>query len=88
MLPSLGDAAQTIGACVLAFNAWQSWRNGRLARKAIAATEELAPVVRKVAIQTDGINQQLVKVTGEQKYAEGVKHGEKYAERNGIKTGD
>jgi hypothetical protein len=87
-MTSLGDVAQTIGACVLAFNAWQSWRNGRLARKAIAVTEGLVPVVQAVAIQTDGINQQLVKVTGEQKFAEGVKHGERYAERNGIKKGD
>jgi hypothetical protein len=88
MSPSLGDVAQTIGACVLAFNAWQSWRNGRLARKSLAATEGLVPVVQAVAIQTDGINQQLVKVTGEQKFAEGVKHGERYAERNGTKQGE
>ena len=85
MLPSLGDAAQTIGACVLAFNAWQAWRNGRLAKKAIHKVEALVPIVEAVASQTDGLTKQLVKVTGEQKYDEGVKHGEKYAERNGTK---
>ena len=82
---TLGDVAQTIGACVLAFNAYQSWRNGRLARKAVEKVTALMPIVEAVAVQTDGINQQLVKVTGEQKYAEGVKHGERYAERNGKK---
>jgi threonine/homoserine/homoserine lactone efflux protein len=72
MLPSLGDAAQTIGACVLAFNAWQSWRNGRIARKALAKVEV-------VAQQTDGLTKQLVKITGEQKFDEGVKRGEQNA---------
>jgi len=73
---TLGDVAQTIGACVLAFNAYQSWRNGRLAKKALSKVDALVPVVEAVALQTDGINQQLVKVTGEKKYAEGVKYGE------------
>ena len=73
---TLGDVAQTIGACVLAFNAYQSWRNGRLARKTAEKVTAILPIVESVAVQTDGINEQLVKVTGEQKYAEGVKHGE------------
>ena len=75
-MTSLGDVAQTIGACVLAFNAYQSWRNGRLARKTAEKVTALLPIVEAVAVQTDGINEQLVKVTGEQKYAEGVKYGE------------
>jgi uncharacterized membrane protein YebE (DUF533 family) len=73
---TLGDVAQTIGACVLAFNAYQSWRNGRIAKKALAEVTALVPVVKDVAAQTDGLTRQLVKVTGEQKYDEGVKHGE------------
>jgi hypothetical protein len=73
---TLGDVAQTIGACVLAFNAYQSWRNGRLARKALAGVDALAPVVEAVAKQTDGLTKQLVKVTGEQRFDEGVRHGE------------
>jgi len=76
ILPSLGDAAQAIGACVLAFNAYQSWRNGRLAKRTVEKIAAILPIVEAVAVQTDGINEQLVKVTGEQKYAEGVKHGE------------
>ena len=74
---TLGDVAQTIGACVLAFNAYQSWRNGRLARKTAEKVTSLIPIVESVVEQTNGINRQLVMVTGEQKYAEGVKQGEK-----------
>jgi hypothetical protein len=72
MLPSLGDSAQAIAACVLAFNAYQSWRNGRIAKKALAGVEA-------VQRQTDGITTQLVKVIGEQKFDEGVKRGEQNA---------
>jgi hypothetical protein len=58
----VGEIAQLITAIVLALNCLQSWRNGRN--------------IQQVAKQTDGINKQLVKVTGEAKFAEGVKQGE------------
>ena len=75
-MSSLGDTAQIIGACVLAFNAYQSWRNGRIAKKAVAKIEETKAVIEVVAAQTNGINAHLVAVVGEAKYAEGLKAGE------------
>lgn len=66
----IGEIAQLITAIVLALNYIQSRRNGR--------------VLKDVKDQTDGINAQLVKATGEVKFAEGVKHGEDYAKRNGT----
>lgn len=74
-LPSLGEAAQFIMACVLAFNCWQTWDTGRRA-KIIKAD------VAEIKHQTNGINAQLLKVTGDAKYAEGVKHGEEYIKRD------
>lgn len=74
-MPSLGDIAQTIAACVLAFNAWQSWRNGRAVKRAerkIDANEKTLKVVQE---QTNGLNAQLLTVTSAAKYAEGLKHG-------------
>ena len=65
----LADIAQLITAIVLALNFWQSWRNGR--------------AIKSVQVQTDGINAHLVKVTGEAKYAAGVKHGEENPRENG-----
>ena len=75
MTSSLGDIAQTIAACVLVFNAWQSWRNGRAVKRAeqkIKANEEILKVVQE---QTNGLHAQIVSVVGEAKYAEGVQHG-------------
>lgn len=72
---SLGDVAQTVAACVLAFNAWQSWRNGRAVKRAerkIDANEKTLKVVQE---QTNGLNAQLLSVTGAAKYAEGLRHG-------------
>lgn len=66
----IGEIAQLITAVVLALNFIQSWRNGR--------------TLKEVKQQTNGINDQLLKVTGEAKYAEGIKHGEEYAKRNGT----
>jgi len=66
----IGEIAQLITAVVLALNFIQSWRNGR--------------ALKEVKEQTNGINDQLLKVTGEAKYAEGIKHGEEYAKRNGT----
>ncbi len=66
----IGEIAQLITAVVLALNFIQSWRNGR--------------ALKEVKQQTNGINDQLLKVTGEAKYAEGIKHGEEYAKRNGT----
>jgi hypothetical protein len=65
----IGEIAQLITAIVLALNYIQSRRNGRM--------------LNDVKEQTNGINNQLIKVTGEAKYAEGIKHGEEYAKRNG-----
>lgn len=52
-MASLGEIAQMIGACVLVFNAYQSWRNGRIARQAVAKieivekkTDEIVKVVK------------------------------------------
>jgi hypothetical protein len=73
---TLSDLAQVVIAGTVVFTAWQSWRNGKRGAG-------IAAVVADIRDQTDGINASLVKVTGEAKYAEGVKHGEKYAERNG-----
>jgi hypothetical protein len=64
----IGEIAQLITAIVLALNFWQSWRNGR--------------ALKEVQEQTNGINAHLVKVVGEAKYAEGIKHGEEYAKRS------
>ncbi len=72
---SLGDVAQTIAACVLTFNAWQSWRNGRSVRRAerkLEANEERLKVVQE---QTNGLTAKVVSVVTEAKYAEGLKHG-------------
>jgi len=80
---SLGDIAQTIGACVLAFNAYQSWRNGRLARKAVEKIEVVKQKVEVVAAQTNGINAHLVAAVGDAKYAEGLKRGEENRKVNG-----
>ncbi len=77
MLPTLGDVAQAVGASVLVFNCWQSWRNGQRAKKIV---EE----VKVIKEATNGLSAKLLTVTGEAKYAEGVKHGEKYAERNNL----
>jgi hypothetical protein len=85
---TLGDAAQMIVALTVVFNAFQSWSNGRRARKLAAKLDHTTEIVETVKAQTDGINDQLLKATGEVKFAEGVAHGEKYAERNGHKEGD
>lgn len=69
--------AQLITAVALAFNCWQSWHNGRKADSIVATVADIRE-------QTNGINSQLVKVVGEAKYAEGIKHGEEYAKRNGT----
>jgi hypothetical protein len=62
--------AQLVTAIVLALNFWQSWKNGR--------------AIKAVQLQTDGLSDHLVRVTGDAKYAEGVKHGEEYVKRNGA----
>ena len=66
-VPNLGEIAQTITAVVLALNFYQSWRNGR--------------DITEVKHATNSMKDELVKVTGEAKYAEGLKHGEDYAKR-------
>jgi hypothetical protein len=68
-MSSIGEIAQLITAIVLAFNCWQSWRNGRS--------------IKQVAEQTDGINKQLVAVTAEKEFAAGVKHGEDHPREDG-----
>lgn len=80
-MPSLGDVAQAIAACVLVFNAWQSWRNGRAMKRAeqkIEASEERLKVVQE---QTNGLNAKLVEVTGAARYAEGVQHGKRTSDK-------
>jgi hypothetical protein len=57
----IGDLAQLITAVVLALNFFQSWKNGRM--------------LKDVKHQTDGLTKQLVKVTGDAKFEEGVKQG-------------
>jgi hypothetical protein len=84
--PTLGDFAQAVVAATVVFNCWQTWNVARVAakeRKKLAVKiDHTASVVETVKAQTDGITDQLLKATGEVKFAEGVKHGEKYAERN------
>jgi hypothetical protein len=75
----IGPIAQLITAMVLAATFVQSFRNGQKAN-------QIAEAVSKIKEQTNGINAQLVRATGEVKFAEGVKHGEKYAERNDVRT--
>ena len=75
MTSSLGDIAQTIAACVLAFNAWQSWRNGRAVKRAERKIEANEKTLKVVQEQTNGLHAQIVSVVGDAKFAEGVKHG-------------
>lgn len=58
-----------ITSCTSAGALIVSLRNGERAKRIGAA-------VKEIAVQTDGINAQLVKVTGEAKFAEGLKQGE------------
>lgn len=60
----LGEIAQLITAIVLAFNCWQSWRNGR--------------VIAEVHKQTNSLKDELVAVTAKENYKAGVKHGEEH----------
>ena len=62
---------------MLAFNCWQSWRNGHKATK-------IAEAVTEIKAQTDGLTKQLVKTTGDAKFAAGVKKGEENAIKNGT----
>lgn len=48
----------------------QSWRNGRK--------------IEEIHVATNSMKDKLVQVTGEAKYAEGLKHGEEYAKRSDI----
>jgi hypothetical protein len=66
----IGEVAQLITAIVLALNFWQSWKNGR--------------DIKAVKHATNSLTEQLVQTTGEKKYAEGLKHGEDYARRDGA----
>jgi hypothetical protein len=52
-----------------AFNVYLTWSNGQRAKK-------IASVVYDIRKQTNGINDQLVKVTGEAEFAKGLKEGE------------
>jgi len=68
----MGPLAQLIGAVFLALNYLQSWKNGR----GIVAVKNA----------TDGMKDELVKVTGDAKYKEGVEHGEAYMKRQDHAT--
>ncbi len=78
----LGDSAQLIGACVLALNCWQSWRNGRRAKEIKTDVEVIKSSVGEIQTQTNGLNANLLQVTSDAKYAEGIKHGEEYVRRD------
>jgi hypothetical protein len=74
LMDHLGAIAQLITAVVLAFQYLQTRSNGKNIK--IAADD-----IRKVELATNSMKDQLVRVTGEAKYAEGIKHGEEYAKR-------
>jgi hypothetical protein len=65
----IGELAQLIIACASAYNVWQTWRVRAKARQLISDVKEIKQ-------QTDGINAQLVKVTGEAEHAKGLKEGQ------------
>ena len=67
-LPSLGEVAQLIGACVLAFNCWQSYRNGQKANK-------IAENVQIIEKATNSMKDALVAATDKAARAEGTAIG-------------
>lgn len=78
---SMGPLAQFITAVVLALNYMQSRRNNQ-------AIQSQAANIEKIEIATNSMKDRLVQVTGEAKYAEGLKHGEDYARRDTIPTAE
>ena len=81
----LGQVAQFITAVVLAFNCWQSWRNGK---KANAISEGQAEINKNVATlekNTNSIKDALVAATAKAALAEGTAAGLKQG-RNEPRT--
>jgi hypothetical protein len=58
-----------IGACVLVFNCYQTYRNGQ-------RSKGIATELNQVKAQTNGLSAHLVKITGETEFARGLKQGE------------
>ncbi len=64
----LGDIAQLITAIALAYNCWQTWHNGQ---KANGIKED----IKRIEVQTNGINAALVASTAKASLAEGKAEG-------------
>jgi len=67
-LPSLSEAAQFITACTVAYNVWQTWRNGR-------KTDSVAINVKTIEIATNHMKDALVAATAKASLAEGTAVG-------------
>jgi hypothetical protein len=64
----LGQIAQLITALVLAFNCYQTWRNGQRAKK-------IAMDVKDIQVATNGMKDALVASTAKASFQEGTAAG-------------
>jgi threonine/homoserine/homoserine lactone efflux protein len=64
----IGDLAQLIGALVLAFNCWQTWRNGQKSNR-------IAENVQTIEKATNGMREALIASTAKASHAEGAAAG-------------
>jgi hypothetical protein len=67
-MDNLGGIAQLITALVLAFNVWQTWRNGQKSNR-------IAANVQVIEKATNSMKDALVKATGEAALAKGTAAG-------------
>jgi hypothetical protein len=68
MYASLGEIAQAVGAGVLVFNCWQTWRNGRKSKR-------IEENVKVIEIATNSMKDALVAATAKASLAEGTAAG-------------
>jgi hypothetical protein len=78
----LGGAAQFVTALVLAFNCFQSWRNGQRAKVIAAKTEVIAAKTEVIADNMQALEQNtnskmdaLLDLTAKSSKAEGLQQG-------------
>jgi hypothetical protein len=72
---TLGDIAQLVIAASVAFNCYQSWRNGRKAERLAEGLEVIKKDVQTIEIATNSMKDALVTATGKASYAEGLAEG-------------